>query len=366
LRIFVITVYVVKISAMQDSSAGEVGRPLLVPSTMRAVVTIGNGSAEDMLRVQEVGVPAPNDDEVLVRVLAAGMNNVDINTRVGWYNPESTTGGWNDETPFPMIQGTDAVGTVVSVGSAANNHLIAKRVLVRPCTHPATALEAKWMGCDFNGAFAEYVKVNAQDVFPVETSLTDVQLGAIPCAYGTAENMLIRAQVKSGDRVLITGGSGGVAVAALHLSKLRGAYVTSAVRADKIEAVKEQGADIVVPRGTIFEKERFDIIVDNVAGPEAGTLIESLQRRGRYVTSGAIAGPIITLDLRKLYLKDISLLGCTDWSDDVFPNLVRYIQNGTLVPSVSETFSMENIAKAQAKFMEKKHVGKIVLTPFSS
>jgi NADPH:quinone reductase-like Zn-dependent oxidoreductase len=223
------------------------------------------------------------------------------------------------------------------------------------------------MASDFDGAFAQFVKISAVEVFPVDCDWSDAELGSIPCAYGTAENMIQRAKVSAGDQVLITGASGGVGSAALQLSRRRGAQVTAIAGKDKQDRVAALGADQVIPRGadivTALGQESVDVVIDNVAGPDFGGLMKVLKRGGRYVSSGAIAGPHVEFDSRDFYLKDITLIGCTAWDEPVFPNLISYIEKGEISPQVEKTFPLDQIAQAQREFTEKKHVGKFVLIP---
>jgi NADPH:quinone reductase-like Zn-dependent oxidoreductase len=228
-------------------------------------------------------------------------------------------------------------------------------------------MENIWMGSDFDGAFAEFVKVPASEVFQVDCDWSDVELGSIPCSYGTAENMVHRVQVKRGEHVLVPGASGGVGSAVVQLVKRRGAFVTAIAGKEKMDQVLSLGADRVIARGedlTIGLGENcIDVVVDNVAGPDFGCLLKVLKRGGRYVSSGAIGGPLVTLDMRTMYLKDLTLVGCTAWDEPVFPNLVSYIERGEIQPLVAKTFPLERIADAQSEFLKKKHVGKFVLIP---
>lgn len=353
---------------------------------MKAVVTTGNGGF-DRLEWRDVPMPAVGPGEVLLKVLAAGVNNTEINTRLGWYSASVTTsteeaaaieeqlparkadGGWNAATPFPFIQGTDCCGRVVDVAPGVDASLLGRRVLVRACMRPHgfDSMDNVWMGSDFDGAFAEYVKVPAGEVFDVRCNWTDVELASIPCAYATAENMLHRARCGTGEHVLVTGASGGVGSAAVQLAKRRGAVVTAITSSSKAEQVRAIGADRVIDRSDtaapVLGHESVDLVVDNVAGPHFDSLLKALRRGGRYVTSGAIGGPIVALDSRTMYLKDISLFGCTAWDEPVFPNLIRYIERGEIRPLVAATYPLERIADAQRAFLEKRHVGKFVLLP---
>ena len=357
-----------------------------IPSTMMAVVTTGNGGY-DKLVYREEPTPKPEAGEVLLRVLAAGVNNTEINTRLGWYSStvtgdtESTAeaqaekgeqkadGGWNKATPFPFIQGTDCCGEVVALGADTPSSLFGKRVIVRACmrSNGYDTMDNVWMASDFDGAFAQYVKVPACEVFAVDCAWSDAELATIPCAYGTSENMLHRARVSAGETVLVAGASGGVGSATVQLAKRRGAKVIAITSPSKVDDLKALGADQVVSRGADLVEalgdESVDVVVDNVAGEQFPQMLKLLKRGGRLVSSGAIAGPIVALDMRDMYLKDITLIGSTAWDEPVFPNLVGYIERGEVRPLLAKTFPLKDIAQAQAEFLEKKHLGNFVLIP---
>jgi NADPH:quinone reductase-like Zn-dependent oxidoreductase len=356
-------------------------------ATMKAVVTTGHGGYEQLV-YRDVALPVPGPGEVLLQVLASSVNNTDINTRLGWYSAAVTTatqdaaaahddnaasatpdGGWGQATPFPFIQGTDCCGRVVAVATGGDARLIGQRVMVRPSIRPSGfgSLDNLWMGSDFDGAFAQFVKVPATEVFAVHCDWSDGELASIPCAYGTAENMLHRAKLSQGEHVLVAGASGGVGSAVVQLAKRRGASVTAIAGKSKMEQVKSLGADRVLARDDDLlvglGEGAVDLVVDNVAGPAFGDMLRLLKPGGRYATSGAIAGPLVTLDLRTLYLKNLTLLGCTAWDEPVFANLVAYIERGELRPLVAQTFALAQIAQAQRAFLDKTHVGKFVLIP---
>lgn len=354
--------------------------------SMFAVVTTGQGGYEK-LSIVRVRKPTPQPGEVLLQVLAAGVNNTEINTRLGWYSSsvsESTSattdaqdheaqpksdGGWNAATPFPFIQGTDCCGRVVGVGDDADPNLIGKRVLVRACIHPQgfESPENIWMGSDFDGAFAQFVVVPASEIFPVACDWSDAELATIPCAYGTAETMLHRAGVVSGERVLVTGASGGVGSATVQLARRRGAKVIAVAGRAKHDALYALGVEIALDRDTdliaALGENAVDVVVDNVAGPGFPVMLKLLRRQGRYASSGAIAGPIVSLDLRDMYLKDVTLYGSTGWDAPVFPDLIGYIERGEIRPLLAATYPLDQIQQAQAAFLEKRHFGNFVLIP---
>jgi NADPH:quinone reductase-like Zn-dependent oxidoreductase len=348
---------------------------------MMAVVTTGTGGYEK-LEYRRVPMPVAGPGEVLLKVLAAGVNNTEINTRLGWYSASVTQataetsdtedrkdGGWNIATPFPFIQGTDCCGEVVAVGAGSDAGRIGQRVLVRSCMREQgfDRMENIWMGSDFDGAFAQYVKVPESEVFAVHCDWSDAELATIPCAYGTAENMVHRAGVTAGMRVLVPGASGGVGSALVQLLKRRQVEVIAVTSASKIDEIYRIGADRVLARDVdpveVLGTESVDVVIDNVGGPGFGIMLKLLRRGGRYVTSGAIAGPIVSLDLRDMYLKDITLIGCTAWDEPVFPNLIAYIEKGEIRPLLAKTYPLDRIADAQKDFQAKHHIGKLVLIP---
>lgn len=352
--------------------------------TMKAVVTVGNGGYEK-LHYCDVPIPTPGPGEMLIKVLAAGVNNTEINTRLGWYSSsveggteqlsetdsESAIedGGWNETTPFPLIQGTDCCGEVTAQGEGTSKLEIGQRVLVRACMrlNGFDSLDNIWMASDFDGAFAQYVKVPASEVFEINCDWTDVELATIPCAYGTAENMLYRADVKATDRVLVTGASGGVGSAVVQLAKRRGAHVVAVAGAHKLDLVRGLGADKVLPRDSDLSTELVEssvnVVIDNVVGDQFGQLLKLMARGGRYASSGAIAGPITTIDMRDFYLKDLTLIGCTAWDESIFSNLISYIENDEIRPLVEQSFALKDIAIAQQEFLKKRHFGNFVLVP---
>ena len=360
-----------------------------LPARMKAVVTIGNGGY-DQLVYRDVPVPVPAAGEVLLRVLAAGVNNTEINTRLGWYSSSVTTdteataevqehaaeqkadGGWNAATPFPLIQGTDCCGQVVQTGPGGDAGLIGQRVLVRACMRPNgfDDLENIWMASDFDGAFAQYVKVPATEVFAVHCDWSDEELATIPCAYGTAENMLHRAGVQAGETVLVAGASGGVGSATVQLARARGARVVAVTSRSKMEQLRALGADLCLDRDDdlagAFGAQSVDVVVDNVAGDGFAARLKVLKRGGRLVSSGAIAGPVVALDMRDMYLKDIRLIGCTAWDAPVFPTLIRYIEAGQIRPLLAGAYPLDQIVTAQKAFLTKSHVGNFVLVPPTS
>ncbi len=331
--------------------------------TMRAVLLTAHGGYDCLQLRDDVPAPTPAPGQVRVRIGAAAVNNTDINTRVGWYSG----GGWTGSFTFPRIQGIDACGVVDRVGADVDASLLGERVLVEPCwREPDAPLHtARFFGSEVDGAFAEYAVVPARHAHPVRSDLTDAELASFPCSSSTAENMLCRAAVQPGERVLVTGASGGVGSAAVQLAVARGAHVTTVAAAAKHPTLRELGAAAALDRdGDLVERcgaDAFDVVVDVVGGNGWPALLQVLRPGGRYAVAGAIGGPEVSLDLRTLYLKDQTLFGCTVLGDGVFASLVSHIERGSVRPVISAVFPLERIVDAQELFLAKGHVGKIVL-----
>ncbi len=358
-----------------------------IPNTMHAVLLTGHGGLDKLEYHTDVPTPKPMPGELLIRVVAAGVNNTDINTRIGWYSKavgEATNSGGtagfesvNDDdaswsgTPliFPRIQGADVCGYVVAVGDGVSESRIGERVLVRNMLRTYVdyrPYECWTIGSECDGGFAQFAVAPARETHAVNCDWTDAELASVPCAYSTAENMLHRAGVGA-ERVLITGASGGVGSAAVQLAKRRGAQVIALSSPSKKSEVSALGADQVLDRNADLVAElgagSIDVVIDLVAGEQWPSFLDLLRRGGRYATAGAIAGPIAQIDVRTLYLKDLTLIGCTFQEDEVFANLLHYIEAGEIRPVVAKTYPLRDIALAQEDFLAKKHTGKLVLIP---
>ncbi|MGO1118169.1 alcohol dehydrogenase family protein [Rhodovibrionaceae bacterium A322] len=344
-----------------------------LPTQMRCIWLTGHGGFDCLELRQDAPVPSPGHNDVLIKVGAAAVNNTDINTRTAWYAKEE--GGTEDASwagaalRFPRIQGADVCGEIVAVGSEVPQDRVGERVLIEPCVREANGqqlAQAWYFGSECDGGFADYARVAARHAYKINSSLSDVELASFPCSYSTAENLLTRTAVTAGERVLVTGASGGVGSAAIQLLRARGAEPLAVTSKEKAQELKTLGAvDCFTRQDDLIErlgKNSVDVVIDLVAGPGWPALLEILKPGGRYGVAGAIGGPLVELDVRTLYLKDLSFFGCTVLEPEVFGNLVDRIEKGQIQPLVAETYPLEDIAKAQAAFLEKRHIGKIVLT----
>ena len=362
--------------------------PPVIPDTMKAVLWLGYGGYDQLEYREDIPVPTPDEGAVLVKVGAAGLNNTDINTRTGWYSREvlqgttiaGTAGGFEESRAedsgwtgtahkFPRIQGADGCGRIVAVGGGVPQSRIGERVLIEPIIRLSTSShpQISYFGSECNGAFAEYTCVPSSSAHTISSELSDVELASFPCAYAAAEHMLERSQVTAADVVLVTGASGGVGSAAVQLAARRGARVIAVASQAKFSAITALGANCVFARDAdliaMLGRESVDVIIDMVGGRQFAPLMELLKRYGRYAVAGAIAGPIVELDLRTVYLKDLQLHGCTVFEPAVFRNLIGYIERGEIRPVIAKIYSLSCIVAAQQEFGKKNHIGKIVLQP---
>jgi NADPH:quinone reductase-like Zn-dependent oxidoreductase len=361
---------------------------------MTAAILTGHGGFEKILVRDDLPVPEPKTNEVLIKVGACGINNTDINTRIGWYSKSVSNGTtsnsgsegleqisaedatWGGAAVFPRIQGADIAGRIVAVGEGVSSKRIGERVLVdpwlrNPCD-PENRNLATYLGSERDGGFAQYTTVPAGNAFPINSRLTEAELATFPCSYSTAEHMLHRARLGEGEKIVIPGASGGVGSALVQLAKRRGAWVLAITSRAKMDGIRELGADEVLDRmqkelanqmRQILPGGEADVVADVVGGTGFSVWFNLLCRGGRYVTSGAIAGPIVELDLRSLYLKDLEMHGATVMPVGIFENLVGFIENGDIRPLLAEQFSIYDIKKAQETFLAKKHIGNFVIVP---
>ena len=368
---------------MKSSAAADSGA-----DTMRAMVLVGHGGIDKLVYRLDYPKPQPAAGEVLIRVGACGLNNTDINTRTGWYS-QSATGAttaaaasgasaedatWGGKPlSFPLIQGADAVGIVESVGAGADDSLVGKRVMIdcwlRDKNEPLNGDKCGYFGSERNGGFAEWTTVDSRNVYPVDSPLSDAELATFSTSYLTAEQMLNRAAVSGDDTVFITGASGGVGSALVQLANRRGAKTIALCAEDKMAAVRALKPSAVLPRApedlhaalTAAGVNAVSVVADVVGGALFPQLINVLQRRGRYVCSGAIAGSGVDFDLRVFYLRDLTLTGSTITPPGVFGDVVRYIERGEVRPLLAKTFPLQQLPDAQTMFAAKKHIGNIAV-----
>lgn len=351
----------------------------MIPETMTAAVLTRHGGPE-ALEIREVPVPRPGPGEVLVRVTAAAVNNTDLWTRQGAYglpgDPDALA-GWRGPITFPRIQGGDIAGEIAAVGEGVDAARVGRRVVVDNAFYDGDGPDAGpigLLGSEADGGFAQYVVCRDARAHDAGASpLTDEELACLPVAYGTAAGMLARGRIGAGETVLVTGASGGVGHAAVQLAAARGARVVALTAPGKEDALREAGASEVVLRGAepaavadavaAAAGVPLDAVVDVVGGPLLPALLDRIRDGGRWVIAGALGGASIDLDLRRLYLHNVSLVGSSMHTPTHFAELLDDALAGRIRPRIAARYALADLHAAQEEFAGSGYVGKIVAIP---
>ena len=327
-----------------------------------------------MLRYEEVPTPAPGPGQVLIGLRAAALNHLDLFVRTG-------------QTPgvtLPHIGGADGAGVVLANGPGSARYPVGTRVFFDPglsdgtcdyCARGEHSLCDRWeiLGEHRDGTFAQAVVMPEINLRPIPGELSFEEAAAFPLVFLTAWRMLMtKARVIPGESVLILGIGGGVALAALQIAKHAGArvFVTSS-SAEKLQRAQALGADVLINHQEtdfskevwrITEKRGIDVIVDNVGAATWDRSIRALARGGRLVICGATSGPKPEEDLRRLFVKQVTIYGSTMGTRHDWTQLNRLLAAKTLRPIVDRVFTLEQAAEAQRRMEEQEQFGKIVLS----
>jgi zinc-binding alcohol dehydrogenase/oxidoreductase len=331
---------------------------------MRAVVLRQLGDP-GKLRVEEWPMPVPGPGEVVVRVRAAAINHRDVWIRCGQYAG----------IRLPAILGSDGTGEVAAAGDAEGNAWLGREVVIDPSLGwgpdpRAQAGTFHLLGMPTDGTYAEFVKVRAGNLYAKPPHLTIEEAAGLPLAGVTAYRGLVtRAALQPGEIVVITGIGGGVALAALTIAKSLGAtvYVTSSSQ-KKIAMAKRYGAmDGVTyhandwPRALVdIIGRRPDVIIDGAGGDTFAHALELVRPGGRIVTYGATRGPVSNLEVRRIFWKQVDILGSTMGTSEDFKGMLQMYAK-TLRPVIDSVFPLAAAADAHARLESGEQFGKIVL-----
>jgi NADPH:quinone reductase-like Zn-dependent oxidoreductase len=341
---------------------------------MRALALDAIGGLEH-LAVRDV--PAPliqRPDDIRLRVRTAGFNHLDL-----WV----ARGLPGLELALPHIVGSDAAGVVDAVGSAVRDFAVGDRVMVNPglsCGDCAACLDGdeplcrsfRLLGEHTPGTAAEYVVVPAGNLARVPEGMPWDQAAAFSLVTLTAWRMLrTRAGLEPGETVLIWGIGGGVAQALLRIAKLTGGFtiVTSGAPA-KLDAARQLGADAVVNHSTEDVVARVreltggrgaDVVADSVGQATWDRSLRSLRKGGRLVSCGATSGPSVSLDIRRLFWNEWSLLGSTMGSRREYREIVRLAARGQLWPVVDRVLPLGSAVEALRRLSAAEQFGKLVI-----
>lgn len=319
------------------------------------------------MQLREVPTPQPAPGEVQVRLHAAALNHRDVWIQKGQYAG----------LKFPIILGSDGAGTVTAVGEGVGAGLLGQAVLINPGqywgdTPAAQGRDFQILGLPQDGTFAEYVCVAARQVRAKPGHLSFEQAAALPLGGVTAYRAAFtRAGLRAGERVLISGVGGGVALLALQMAVAVGAevWVTSGSEA-KIARAVALGAK----GGISYNSEKwpaalakqagggFDVIVDSAAGPGFLDLLDAAAPGGRIVFYGATHGNVPPVPAAKVFWKQLSILGSTMGTEQDFAAMLDLFEQHRIVPEVDETFALADGEAALRRMDEGLQFGKIVLS----
>ncbi len=342
---------------------------------MKAVVVYEHGGVEKLVYTDYVE-PEISPSEVLVKVKACGINHLDIWVREGMPGIK---------IPLPHILGCEISGEITQVGEQVKYLSVGQHVLVAPgincgrCEYCLSANDSlcneyKVVGYQVDGGYAEYAKVPAENIISISEKLPFEEWAAVPLVFLTAWHMLqTRAGLTTGETVLIHAAGSGIGSAAIQIARLSGAEViTTAGNDEKLEKARKLGADFLInySRDDFVKKVKeftngkgVDVVFEHI-GPETWEKsLSCLRRGGRIVTCGATSGPTVNIDLRFLFVKQLSISGCYMGSRKELMEVLRLVESGRLKPVVDSVFPLKDAAAAQIKMMDRKQFGKIVLAP---
>ena len=341
---------------------------------MNAVIFREHGGTHK-LSYEDFPTPTIGPKEVLVQVKACALNHLDIWIREG--NPAYPM-------PLPHILGSDVAGIVEQVGSHTEGVTVGQRVCISPgmsCWHCDACLAGRdnfcrsygILGAMVHGGYAEYVKVPFRNVLPIPGSLSFEQAAAFPLVSVTASHMLFAlAGLQHGETVLIMGAGSGVGMMAVQMAKLAGARVITTVGSeDKIPKAVALGADAVInhAKETVAERVRqlterrgVDVVIEHI-GPEVwDTCMESLAKGGRLITCGATTGGDVTLNLRAVFSRQLTIKGSYMGTRAELVKAAELVGQGRLTPVIDRTFPLQEARAAQDLMVKRQFFGKIVLT----
>ena len=367
-----------------------------IPDIMAAMLLTGHGGVDKLEYRQDVPVPRPGPGEVLVQVTATAKNNTDRKAREGLY-PVKDKGdtvsfqmGGSPTFTFPRIQGADVAGRVAAVGEGVDPGRVGERGLldfnIYADSRRDINLTPDYYGHGADGGFAEYVTVPSDQFHAVDNAdLADAELAVMGmCSYQTALHMLNAAGVTAGERVLVTGASGGVGTALIQLCRIMRAIPYALSQQDKADALLELGAEAVLDRSQMEDFEGrvravtgdrpIDAVMDLAGGEMTDRFIDSMifdmKARTTYPRlsiAGASAGNVSEIMWTRIYLYQVQIFGVSHGTREEAEQLIAWIRSGQLRPVLHGAFRLSELHDAERYFVDRgsNYLGKIVIVPDS-
>jgi NADPH:quinone reductase-like Zn-dependent oxidoreductase len=333
---------------------------------MKAIVLRELGEPEN-LRLEEVADPQPEANEVVIRLKAAALNHRDIFIRRGLYAG----------IKLPIILGSDGAGEVVAAGAEVDRSLVGKAVVINPSLdwgedERAQGSAFRILGLPDDGTYAQLIKVPAGNIYAKPVALSFEEAAAIPLAGLTAYRAVVtRAQVQAGETVLVTGIGGGVSSFALQIARHLGARVLVTSGSDaKLARARGLGAEgganyrtgnWVKEVAMLAGDKGVDVIVDSVGGETFAQALEVIKPGGRIVSYGATTGAAKQIEVRRIFWKQVNILGSTMGTPREFGAMLGLYGNSALRPVVDQVFPLAEAPAAHRRMEEAGQFGKIVL-----
>jgi NADPH:quinone reductase-like Zn-dependent oxidoreductase len=365
-----------------------------LPTRMTAMVLTGHGGIEKLEYRDDVPVPTPGPGEVLVQVTATAKNNTDRKAREGLYptkDKDDVTSFAMGGTPtltFPRIQGADIAGRVAAVGEGVDPSRVGERGLLDFNLYADARrdinLTPDYYGHGADGGFAEYAALPANQFHAIPNpELSDAELAAMGmCSYQTAYHMMTSAKVSTGERVLVSGASGGVGTALIQLCRVVGAIPYAVSQPNKADALLELGAEAVIDRGdlpTFVDRvlkatggAPIDAVMDLVGGEMTNlfidTMIQDMNARTTYPRlsiAGASGGNVSEMMWTRVYLYQVQIFGVSHGTREEAEQLMAWIRRGELKPVLYAAFKLSELHEAERYFVNRDshYLGKIVIVP---
>jgi len=330
---------------------------------MKAVRFHQHGGPE-VLRYEDAPDPQPAEGRAIVRVRACALNHLDLWERRGLDRVK---------LPLPHISGADVAGEVLETG---------ERVMLQPGLRCGACAACRRgddnqcvhydvLGLRSDGGYAELIAVPLENLIPIPATLDFITAAAFPLTFLTAWHMLVaRGRLRDGDVVLVLAGGSGVGQAAIQLARHFGARVFATSAPEKAARTRALGAEQVFDHYSVdFSKEvrrltdgrGADIVVEHVGEATWDRSVRALATGGRLVTCGATSGFAASLDLRHLFARQLSLLGCYMGRFAELDSAAQLLFDGRVTPVIDEVFPLERAADAQRRLENKGQFGKVVL-----
>jgi len=340
-------------------------------------VRIHEYGGPEVLKHEDIAVPIPKANEVLVRMKACALNHLDLWIRQGMPKVKA----------LPHILGSDNSGEVVEVGDLCWRVKPGQRVIVAPgvscrqCEQCVSGNDNQCrqytlFGSGVPGGNREYLTAPEYAVIPIPDSLNFEEAAAAPLVFLTAWHMLLgRAKLQAGEDVLVLAASSGVGMAAIQIAKMFHCRVIATAGGEaKLAKAKALGADYVIDHYTqdisaevkkITEKRGVDVAFEHVGAATWQKSVDSLGPAGRIVTCGITTGYDVKLDLRPLFTKQQSMLGSFMGTLGELHRVLKFVFKGQLKPVIDRVYPMSEIAEAHRHLENKEQFGKVVVLPES-